>query len=552
MSRPCRIAAWALLLAFSAALVYLNLISPLWGDDYVYLYVFDARYYFDESFSRLVSSWQDILDSQLAHYRCTNGRFAAHTLAQGFLAWGRGWPWALLNTLCLVANAWLIWRFTCRRPGEGSGARWQGFLLTLGLYWLFLPHPGQLFFWLTGSCNYQWAALFVLAFLNLLFLPAPRALAWLLCPVAFLAGNGNEALSLGLALALAGYALWKRRALGLRWFAGLACFFLGTASNVFSPGVAARMEMAGEGVAEAELWTRCVNAVEDIGKVLADWPSLLLVPLAALLISLLPCGRSQQRSFLLPAALLSLGLAVCVRMIDPRATFGGYLYAFMLALPVVLTLFDMLPRWVRALGGGALALCVGMGLLNAAYDIPRFEAYERSLVEAARAGERCVLPQADAPYSPYNHSSFLIANRAGMHNRALAAWFGVPRFGVFKPWEMDLLHSVAPAAYESLRQPGEYCRANENVFLIRLPQEPTSCLVTGCQAADDEHAEPRCCCGFSTAVVEKQGAHYLLIFFTGQASEEDLAELRLRLIEGHSWHILSLDPRQDRGVMRLR
>ncbi len=552
MNRALLITAWGLLAAFCAALVYLNLITPLWGDDYVYCFVFDARYYYDDSFTRLVGSWKDIVDSQVAHYLCTNGRFVAHTLAQGFLYAGQGWPWALANTLCLVANVYLLWRFSCRRREPDAGRRWQQFLLALALYWLLLPHPGQLFFWLTGSCNYQWAALLVLAFLNLWLMPAPRALAWLLYPLAFVAGNGNEALSLGLAIALVGYAAWRHRALRARQFVGLACFLLGTASNVFSPGVAARMAMAGESVSNADLWTRFFNAVDDIGKVLEDWPSLLLVPLALLIIGMLPWGRSRRRSCLLPAAVLSLGLAIYVRMIDPRASFGFFLYSYMLALPVLLTLFGRLPRWVRAAIGAVLALALGKGLLNAAYDIPRFEAYEQAIVEEARRGNSIIVPAGNPPYSLYNHCTFLVTNSAGIHNRAMAAYHGTPRFGLFREGERRQLEALPPEAYALLQQPGEYCRASEGIIMIRLPQQPASCLVTGYRAADAEHAEPWCWGGFSSAVVEKGGAHFLLVFYHAEGRAAGLAELRLRLIEGHVWHSLSLDPSRERGVLTIR
>ncbi len=551
MSRAWAITVSVLLGLFCAGLVYLCLISPLWGDDYVYSFVFDARYYYDDSFSRLLGSWRDIADSQYAHYLCTNGRVVAHTLAQSFLYAGQGWPWALANTLCLVATVWLLLRFSLRRPDAAPARRWQNYLLTLALYWLLMPHPGQLFFWLTGSCNYQWAALLVFAFLNLWLLPAPRAGAWLLFPVAFLAGNSNEALSLGLAISLVGFAAWRHRALRTRQFVGLACFLLGTASNVFSPGVAARIEMAGESVSNADLWTRCLNAVADISKALEDFPSLLLLPLAFIIIGLLPWGRSRRRSCLLPAAVLSLCLAIYARMIDPRATYGFFLYSFTLAVPVVLTLFVRLPRGLRLAGGAVLTLMVGMSFLNAAYGIPRMAAWEQAVIEQARAGQHLIVQRENPPYGYYNHGSFLVANSSGMHNRALAAYYGVPRFGLCRPWEQRLMDSVPAEAYAQLRQPGEYCRAAKHVIMIRLPQEPTSCLVSGYLSPGADHAQPRCWGRFATALKEQGGIWYLLIFYSAEADALGLPELRLRLIEGHSWHWLSLDPRRRRGVLTI-
>ncbi len=549
MNRRCHMLAWGLLLSFFTALVYLNLITPLWSDDYVYRFVFDARYYYDESFARLVCSWQDILDSQLAHYLCTNGRAVVHTLAQFFLAFGYNGLWSVANALCFLALGWLLWRFAARSSKGGQPLHpWAGYLLTLACYWLLLPHHGQLYFWLTGSCNYQWAALLVLAFLNLLFLPEPRALAWLLFPVALLAGNSNEALSLGLSLALGCYAIFRREELNLRQYIGLACFFIGTGSNVFSPGVAARLEMAGDSVAHATLLQRCMNAWEDMGTVLTQWPNLLLVPLAAMLLAMWPRGRSRYRAWLLFAALLSLALAVYVRMIDPRASFGYFLYAGTAALPVLFTFVARLPkfgRWGLAL---LLTLVIGKQMLNAAYDIPRFAAYEQALVDASRDGTGMVVPQQSAPWSRYNHASFLTANSSGMHNRAMAAYYGTPRFGVMTQRERRLLQEVPHEAYASL-QPGEYCRATDELFLLRLAEEPTSCHATGYHVHEDDPVEsgPRCWRGLPCAVQERAGAHYVLIFFDCSAHDAGLCEMRLRLLQGHELTWLSLNPNAGHG-----
>ncbi len=545
MERRIQFLVWGLLLCFALGLVYLNVITPLWSDDYVYRFVYDARYYYDESFSRLVGSWRDIVESQQAHYLCPNGRVVAHTLAQLFLWLGHNWLWSMVNTLCFLGLGWLMWRFAV---GSSKGGRelpspWAGYLLTLALYWMLLPHPGQLFFWLTGSCNYQWSTLLVLAFLNLLFLPAPRAVAWLLFPVALLAGNSNEALSIGLALALACYAIFRREELNLRQFAGLLCFFAGTASNVFSPGVAARLEMAGESVSEASMLERVVNAWDDMGKVLEQWPHLLLIPFAAMLLAMWPRGRSRYRAWLLLAALLSLALATYVRMIDPRASFGYFLYAGMAALPVLFTLVARLPRRLQWLLGAGLVCVVALQMLTAARDIPRFAAYERAIVDAARSGSGMVVPQQTPPWSHYIHNTFLTQNSSGMHNRAMAAYHGVPAFGVLSAAEARQVQAVPESVYSDL-PPGEYCRATKDIFVLRLAEVPTSCHATGYHVRGDAAAPaaPRVWRGLPCTVVERAGSHYVLVFFDCSAHEAGLCELRVRVLRGHKaeWVSISL------------
>ncbi len=328
----------------------------------------------------------------------------------------------------------------------------------------------------------------------------------------------------------------------------MLCFFLGTASNVFSPGAAARLEMAGESVSEASLPERVVNALEDMGAVLESWPHLLLVPFAAMLLAMWPRGRSRYRAWLLLAALLSLALATYVRMIDPRASFGYFLYAGMAALPVLFTLVARLPKtlaWCLAVG---LTLVIGKQMLNAAYDIPRIAAYEQAIVEEARRGTGIVVPKQPAPWSRYNHATFLTQNSSGMHNRAMAAYYGTPAFSVLSEAEAKLVQAVPAEAYRSLNA-GEYCRATEDIFLLRLAEAPTSCHATGYHVPEKAPAValPRCWRGLSSTVQEREGAHYVLIFFDCTAHEAGLCEMRVRLMQGHALSWLSLDPHLERG-----
>ncbi len=238
-------------------------------------------------------------------------------------------------------------------------------------------------------------------------------------------------------------------------------------------------------------------------------------------------------------------------MIATRATFGYIIYSFTLTVAVALTHIGRLPRGLRLACGAVLALMVGKTVVDAAYGIPRMAAYERALIEEARAGKRLIVQHEAPPYGYYNHGSFLVANSSGMHNRALAAYYGVPRFGVCRAWEYRMLNSVPAEAYARLRQPGEYCRAAKNVILIRLPQEPTSCLVSGYLSPGADYAQPRCWGRFATALKEQEGIWYLLVFYSSEADALGLPELRLRLIEGHSWHWLTLDPRRRHGVLTI-
>ena len=151
-------------------LIYaLNVLQPMsYGDDYLYSFVWDGSNGWNMSqplpeHAKRVESFADIFESQYSHYFTWGGRVPAHILVQFFLWQGK----ALFNVanaaiflLLLLEIAWLSMggRVTMKIPAKRLA--WIFFAV-----WSFMPGFCPVVTWLTGSCNYLWMTVIVLAFL---------------------------------------------------------------------------------------------------------------------------------------------------------------------------------------------------------------------------------------------------------------------------------------------------------------------------------------------------------------------------------------------------
>lgn len=184
-------AARCLLAAAAALMLFLNIHTGLAADDF--------------TFSISHVSWQRVtgfgeIVPTLAYMRQNlNGRIFPHFFAMLFLLLPKG----LFNVVNTAASTLLVYvllryvRTSERRRDLGQLA------FLLGALWLLTPAFGQVFLWLTGSCNYSWTMLLSLCYL----LPFFRAWQGRTCfpsggrgtllraaflPLAFLTGGWSE------------------------------------------------------------------------------------------------------------------------------------------------------------------------------------------------------------------------------------------------------------------------------------------------------------------------------------------------------------------------
>ena len=66
------------------------------SDDLVYRFVFQEN---ERNISHVISNLSDLLESQINHYFCINGRIVVHTIAQAFLSFFPSIVYQTLNSI---------------------------------------------------------------------------------------------------------------------------------------------------------------------------------------------------------------------------------------------------------------------------------------------------------------------------------------------------------------------------------------------------------------------------------------------------------------------
>lgn len=232
---------WAIILA-GAAIVWAMCMRAVWiSDDMDYAYVMTHDYIpiiervtGDETPER-ITSFSDIVRSQVVHYREVNGRAVAHTIIQWFCALGGRGLFSVCNAAVFVAFILLVlWH------GGGGIGRPRSVATVVALYFAsFVTHMTPAF-----QICYIWMFTLALLWLRFLF-DGKRRPAWswpLLFLLGLLAGCGNEALNVGLSVAIFLWWLGRVRSVTMQQYVLIVGFALGCAVLVFSPGNFGRAE----------------------------------------------------------------------------------------------------------------------------------------------------------------------------------------------------------------------------------------------------------------------------------------------------------------------
>lgn len=145
---------WGLvILSCFGIILFLNILTPMIGDDLAYLYIFGTK----ES----VSSIGDIIHSQVNHYKWWGGRSVVHAIAQALLQMP-SLVADVLNTMVYIGFAFLIYFHIKGRSAKHSLSLFV--LINLAI-WFLMPMYGDTILWLTGSANYLWGTSIILLFL---------------------------------------------------------------------------------------------------------------------------------------------------------------------------------------------------------------------------------------------------------------------------------------------------------------------------------------------------------------------------------------------------
>ena len=132
-------------------ILFMNIKTPLMGDDLTYQYIFDS--------TERIKSFADIVESQYIHYNVWGGRTVVHTIAQILLMFD---PLTqdIINALAFLLLIEFIYLHINYKKPFSISLFWGIFLLL----W-FLEPFAETVLWITGSANYMWGTILVLAFL---------------------------------------------------------------------------------------------------------------------------------------------------------------------------------------------------------------------------------------------------------------------------------------------------------------------------------------------------------------------------------------------------
>lgn len=144
-----------MLLSIAVLFYSMNLKTPLYKDDYSYSYTFA---YTENKFK--IETFEQVIESQINHYKVMNGRAVAHTLAQSFLIFDKA-VFNVINTAAFVGLILLIVYHACGK----LIAKPFYIVVAFSVLFLLTPRFGESFLWLTASCTYLWGILLVLLYL---------------------------------------------------------------------------------------------------------------------------------------------------------------------------------------------------------------------------------------------------------------------------------------------------------------------------------------------------------------------------------------------------
>lgn len=217
--------------ALLAVFVYVFSQTALWlGDEITYNYSFKD--------GSQITSLGDVVTSQIEHYKSVNGRTPAHFLCQLYIPFFGKTAFAISNALVWVALLFLMANLCSIKFDDWKMMALLACLIILGFRTKFTP---------TCQIGFPWMFALVVAFLLILqHFGKERQNPWRwyhlfwAAPFAFLAGWSQEALVIGVGVALGIFVLFHIRKVTLAQWLLLIFFAAGAVLLCFSPATLGR------------------------------------------------------------------------------------------------------------------------------------------------------------------------------------------------------------------------------------------------------------------------------------------------------------------------
>jgi len=180
------------------------------------------------------------------HYLTWSGRLLADTASSAILSTRLPFLPAVVGTVLMTAMLYCIAAIPFGRERNAQFA--LNLILLFLIYWVGNPVLGQTTLWAVGAANYLYANAILCVVLYLLVLHevhGEQARRFLILPLAFLAGVGNENMSIAIitiSLLYIGYCLLERRRFPRDVVYAFACYIAGSLVLLLAPGNFARLQ----------------------------------------------------------------------------------------------------------------------------------------------------------------------------------------------------------------------------------------------------------------------------------------------------------------------
>lgn len=142
-----------ILCIFFVVILFLNIKTPLIGDDYVYSFLYQTE--------QRLTSITDVFYSQYLHYYKWGGRSVVHLITQSLLLTDNSLTIDIINSLGFIGFILVLHYHIVGKLKTNIST----LIISFSLIWLLQPVFAETILWITGSSNYLWGTLLILLFL---------------------------------------------------------------------------------------------------------------------------------------------------------------------------------------------------------------------------------------------------------------------------------------------------------------------------------------------------------------------------------------------------
>ena len=142
-----------ILCLFFISILFLNIKTPLIGDDFVYSFIYQTE--------QRLASINDVFYSQYLHYYKWGGRSVVHLITQALLLTNNPLTIDIINSLGFIGFILALHYHIIGKLKNSIST----LIISFSLIWFLQPVFAETILWITGSSNYLWGTFLILLFL---------------------------------------------------------------------------------------------------------------------------------------------------------------------------------------------------------------------------------------------------------------------------------------------------------------------------------------------------------------------------------------------------